>query len=203
MWEATWELMKAELGDKTFVILLILTLGWANPEGAYVEKDSNGNVTKFKSPAPGYRVYKDGRMEIHPRRTHVWPGRFYILATVGTIWMNAGGKLSATQARVCTSALILVYCLLQYAFRLMSAYFAIVTKLEAEYEFARGKEAQRRDGLVQEWAGREIQTSRDFNEAHMASVFEAFEKAEGADIVALKEGKASLFKKKGADAGDD
>jgi hypothetical protein len=73
------------------------------------------------------------------------------------------------------SALILVYCLLNYAFRLMSAHFAIVTRLEAEYEHARGTEARDRDKDIQRWAGLEVAKSRRFNEAHMAAVFAAYE----------------------------
>lgn len=192
--------MKAELGDKTFVILMILTLGWSNPSWVYYNKTpiDESMSTKYKyeffAPIPSYRVYKDGRTEIYPRRTNVWPGRFFILATVGTTWMSLSGKLVASQARVCTSAIILVYVLLQYAFRIMSAYFSIVTKLEAEYEYHRGKESQTKDSHVQEWASREIQTSRDFNEAHMSSVFNAYQQMANDSRPDLSEPNAKLFR---------
>jgi len=64
---------------------------------------------------------------------------------------------------------------LNYAFRLLSAHFAIVTRLEAEYEASRSQESQRRDHQIQEWAGREIAKSRDFHDEHMESVFAAYE----------------------------
>lgn len=150
MWKATGELLMSELGDKTFLIIFLFTLGWSNPSWSYGEKD----------PVPGYRVFADGRMEIHHRRTQVEPLRIFILSTIGTIFVDltmAGKTKRGHENRwVFASALILVYCLLNYAFRLMSAHFAIVTRLEAEYEFSRGKEATNRDVQIKDWAALEI-----------------------------------------------
>lgn len=88
-------------------------------------------------------------MEIHHRLTHVGPGRIFFLATAGTWYIDLGmtGTTKAEKEKrwVFTSAIILVYCLLNYAFRLMSAHFAIVTRLEAEYEGVRNSEASDRN----------------------------------------------------------
>lgn len=50
------------------------------------------------------------------------------------------------------SALILVYVLLNYAFRLMSNHFAVVSQLEARYEQATQKVDFARDGKIKNWA---------------------------------------------------
>lgn len=173
-----------ELGDKTFVIVLLFALGWSNPEGE----------------DPGYRVAADGRMEIHHRLTHVSPVRIIVLATLGTVYMDldmtGATKPGKERFWVFASSIILVYCLLNYAFRLMSAHFAIVTRLEAEYERTRGKEAEGRNNKIQRWAAREIETSRDFNEEHMESVFDALKKANNVDDLSskLKENETQLFR---------
>lgn len=127
MWGATSEFILSEIGDKSFVLIIIFTLGWTNPTGA----------------KPGYRVAGDGRMEINHRKTHVDPLRIFFLVTVGTAFMDLTmtGKTTPGKEKrwVFTSAIILVYCLLNYAFRLMSAHFAIVTALEAAYENVRSQ----------------------------------------------------------------
>ena len=180
---ATKELLLKELGDKTFVIIFLFTVGWSNPTGT----------------PPGYRVAADGRMEIHHRLTHVGPVRTWMLATAGTVYMDlrlTGETTPGKEDRwVFTSAIILVYCLLNYAFRIMSAHFAIVTELEAEYEALRGDEAVTRSQQIRDWAQQEIHNSRDFNEEHMESVFEAYEKENpGAkDNLDKADGSAPLF----------
>lgn len=179
-WHATGELIMSELGDKTFVILFIFTLAWSNPAWAYSKPDpADPTRTIPDGPLPGYRVFSDGRTEVEHRRTHVGPLRIFLLATTGMLvqdWAMAGETTPGAERRwVFTSAIILVYCLLNYAFRLLSAHFAIVTRLEAEYEASRSQESQRRDHQIQEWAGREIAKSRDFHDEHMESVFAAYE----------------------------
>lgn len=121
---ATRDLLLSELGDKTFLILFLFTLGWSNPDWSYSEKD----------PIPGYRVFADGHIEIHHRRTHVGTLRIFILSTLGTVilnWSMAHKTTAGAENRwVFESGLILVYCLLNYAYRLLSHHFSIVTKLE-------------------------------------------------------------------------
>lgn len=35
VWKATRELLLKEIGDKTFVLVFIFTLGWSNPDGKF------------------------------------------------------------------------------------------------------------------------------------------------------------------------
>ena len=124
-----------------------------------------------------------------------------MLTTIGTLYMDY--RLTGETAPgkedfwVFASAIILVYCLLNYAFRIMSAHFAIVTELEAEYEAIRGDEAEGRSKQIRDWAQQEIHNSKKFNEEHMESVFESYEKAnpEIKDELAkqLAEKKTKLF----------
>lgn len=51
---ATWSLIKSELGDKTFIIILIFTLGWSNPLWANEVEEGK------KRYVPGYAVFADG-----------------------------------------------------------------------------------------------------------------------------------------------
>ena len=193
LWSATKELIKYEIGDKTFVIVLLFVLGWSNPEPAEGWNKDN---------RPGYAVFADGRMVIRHRFTDVSPIRIFILAAIGTLWTgwSMTGKTTPGKENKWTfeSAGILVFLLLNYAFKLMSAHFAIVTRLEAEYEQSRGKKSVERNQSTKMWAENEIKFSRLFNDAHQESVFSEFQsKNEGKNIKELtddKKQKFSLFK---------
>lgn len=106
------------------------------------------------------------------------PWRIFILSTMGGLWTNWSMSSRTTYGRenywVFQSALLLVFIMLNYAFRLMSAHFAIVTKLEAEYENERGKKSKDRDRIISDWANREVKYSKTFNDAHKATVLADF-----------------------------
>jgi hypothetical protein len=92
------------------------------------------------------------------------------------------------------SALILVFIMLNYAFRLMSAHFAIVTKLEAEYEYYSGTSSKKRDEMMTKWAQVEVDYSKKFNDAHKHTVLTEFREANKQEIDMSKLDKISLFK---------
>jgi hypothetical protein len=161
--------MKDEIGDKTFLIIFIFVIGWSNPLWI---------IDKNPDYRPGYAVFADGRTFIQHRLTYVSPTRIFLLSTIGTLWPNWAMTGKTTPGKenhwVFWSALILVFIMLNYAFRLMSAHFAIVTKLEAEFEHYRSDKSKVRDRRITDWAQGEVEYSKLFNEAHKESVFSDF-----------------------------
>ena len=88
--------------------------------------------------------------------------------------------------------------MLNYAFRLMSAHFAIVTKLEAEFEHFRSDKSKKRDRRITDWAQEEVEYSKLFNEAHKESVFSDFKALNQKDVSnlasQLTKNRGTLFK---------
>lgn len=170
IWEATKELIAYEFGDKTFLIVLIFTLGWSNPL-----KFRRGNVDR-----PGYAVFADGRTIINHRLTYVAPTRIFNLATIGTLYMswNMSGKTEPNQVNnwVFKSAGILVFILLNYAFRLASVHYSAVTKLQVEYETSRLEQSKHREDDIRDWSVAELEVSKQFTDSHKKMVFMEFNK---------------------------
>ena len=54
--KATWEIMKTEFGDKTFLIVFIFTLGWSNP----IWTTAEGKKNYGPNYEPGHAVFADG-----------------------------------------------------------------------------------------------------------------------------------------------
>lgn len=99
-------------------------MGWSNPLWG-----RRGNIDR-----PGYAVFADGRTVINHRLTYVAPTRIFNLATIGVLYMSwkMVGEITPNQVNnwIFKSSGILVFILLNYAFRLASVHFSAVTKLQ-------------------------------------------------------------------------
>ena len=72
------------------------------------------------------------------------------------------------------SALILVFILLNYSFRLISAHFSVVSRLESQYEMFKGQEQQKGEKKMRDLGNLEVKYTKLFNEAHKENVLTNF-----------------------------
>ena len=160
-WDASMRIAQAEFGDKTFLLLVTLTIAWAkwhNDDEVHDHADNEDDVGNQK------RIYVNegdhGKSHGHIVGYHVNPLRILAASTAGVVIVNVKSivwqsGVYANEVRLFVS-FVLVVVLANYMYTICSQQLENLTALEKmKREDEKAEDSAARDGLLAAWKGKE------------------------------------------------